>query len=457
MNYIMARIYNVTSATNDNVLHHLDDGYQITQSSNKSDTLILRDKYCNALACIELFEDKIIKITGCKNKIFPSKYIAELVKFIRDYHYQISADVANDLGLSVVKIEDQDEIYHTVKELRASLLAQYMRNPKKVNIILNNYKKSKFIVPKTTQSCNLNLSHANIKTLIISKRANALIDFRDNVHIEDVLIQDGVIGAINLSRSSVANIKLGNNCRFNITMNYSSKCFNLKIGDVYSGVLDIKDSCFHKLNIGYYCYANIKLSENWGEKNINIGSSFRGNLIVDSVYVKHVNIGDDCKGKIFIKNKSKHENGIKHIELADDFGGELDIVDSKTVELVNVGRHASGHINLSHCDSIRALKFSDYFDGLADLSHSGIMYVTAQKGSNGRFILMNCNNLTLLKFTKDSTPTINVDRTPLEVAKDVDCVYYKFHSQKIPDEYFSSEYPHWLKTVKKFFDKQFHH
>lgn len=446
----------MTKKTCDNILHKLDEGYQITQSQTKDNALILRDKYCKGLAVIELFQDKVVRVTGFKTTEFPTKQIPVIVKFIRDYHYQINSDTAFDLGLSVVRIEGQNEVYLTSSELTKIQLHKFMRNPKKVNLILNDFKKTSFTVPKTTQSCNLNLSHANIKKLIISKHANALIDLRDNIHIDHIFVEDGFIGSLNLSRSSVGNIKIGDNCRCNITMNYSAKCFHLKIGDVYSGVLDIKDSCFHSLDIGYYCYANIKLSENWGQKRIKVGSSFRGNLIVDSVYVKDINIGDDCKGKIFIKNKQKHENGIKHIDLADDFGGELDICDSKTIERVDVGNNASGHINISGCDSVRALKFDEYFDGFADLSRSGIMYVRAQKGAEGRLVLMDCSNLTLLKFAKDCNPSINVNKSPLEVAKDEENVYYKFHHQKIPEEYLTPSYAHWIKKIKKFFGRHFH-
>lgn len=152
---------------------------------------------------------------------------------------------------------------------------------------------------------------------------------RDNPHIETVTVEEGFIGSLNLSRSSVTQIRVGDNCRCNISMNYSGKCFDLEIGDVYSGVLDIRDSCFHNLKIGYYCYANIKLSENWGQKNIIVGDSFRGNMILDSVYVRNVSVGSDCRGKIFVKSGERSEQGIRSINLADDFGGELDIGDSK--------------------------------------------------------------------------------------------------------------------------------
>ena len=205
-------------------------------------------------------------------------------------------------------------------------------------------------------------------------------------------------------------------------MNYSGKCFDLEIGDVYSGVLDIRDSCFHNLKIGYYCYANIKLSENWGQKNIIVGDSFRGNMILDSVYVRNVSVGSDCRGKIFVKSGERSEQGIRSINLADDFGGELDVGDSKTVERVEIGRNASGHVNLSGCASVK-----------------------------GRFVLTDCSNLTLVKIARNAAPLISIDRSPIEIAKDEQNVYYRYLDRPLPDEFFTPAYMHWLRSVKNFF------
>ena len=101
-------------------------------------------------------------------------------------------------------------------------------------------------------------------------------------------------------------------------------------------------------------------------------------MILDSVYVRNVSVGSDCRGKIFVKSGERSEQGIRSINLADDFGGELDIGDSKTVERVEIGRNASGHVNLSGCASVKALKLDEYFAGVADLSRSGVMYIRAR-------------------------------------------------------------------------------
>lgn len=436
---------------NYNVLHKLDNGYQITVIPGCPNTLYLRDCYCTKLAVLELFQDKIISIRGWHTKEFPNKYASIIINFIRGFHYLMTTDVALDLGLTVVKTEGQEETYYKRSELTLHRLNKLLRSRQKTNIILNGWKSARFTVPRQTQSCSLNLSRSQIKKLIVSKRSNALIDLRDNQFIENIVVEEGFIGSLNLSRSTVLSVKVADNCRCNITMNYSAKCFDLTVGDVYSGLLDIKDSCFHNLKIGYYCYANIKLSENWGQKNIIIGDSFRGNLIVDSVYVKNVSVGNDCKGKIFIKSKDRSEQGIRHITVADDFGGELDIADSKTIERVEIGNNASGHVNLAGCESVKALKFDEYFDGVADMSHSGVMYVRAQKGASGRLVLMDCSNLILLKLSSDASPTISINRSPIETAKDENNIYYRYCERKVPEEYFTSPYQQLVKDFKRFF------
>lgn len=140
-------------------------------------------------------------------------------------------------------------------------------------------------------------------------------------------------------------------------------------------------------------------------------------------------------GKIFVKSGERSEQGIRSINLADDFGGELDIGDSKTVERVEIGRNASGHVNLSGCASVKALKLDEYFAGVADLSRSGVMYIRARKGATGRFVLTDCSNLTLVKIARNAAPLISIDRSPIEIAKDEQNVYYRYLDRRLPDEF----------------------
>lgn len=79
------------------------------------------------------------------------------------------------------------------------------------------------------------------------------------------------------------------------------------------------------------------------------------------------------------------------------------------------------------------------------------MYIKARKGCDGEFILLNAGIFTLFELPKDCHPKINIDRTPLEVSRDNDSIYYKFHERRLPDEYFTPLYIQWYKDIKKFF------
>ena len=443
---------------NTTVLHRLEDGYHITVVPGHPHTLFLRERYCTKLAVLELFQDKIVSVSGYRVRELPPKHIEVLINFVRGFHYFLSPEAALELGLSSIRFEDGIEQYFTVSELSPYRLNKIMRSPQKKQIILSGWRKSRLTVPKRAVNCSLILNRCKIKNLYISKRSNVTVDLRDNPFIETVTVEEGFIGALNLSRSAVTDIQIGDNCRCNIAMNYSAKCFDLHIGDVYSGVLDIRDSCFHNLKIGYYCYANIKLSENWGQKNIVIGDSFRGNMILDSVYAKNISVGSDCRGKIFIKNKARDgKKGISRVNLGDDFGGELDVTSSRTVERVEIGRNAAGRINLSGCPSVKTLRLDERFGGIADLSRSGIMYVRVGKEATGHFILNGCQNLTLIKMSRNAMPTISVDRSPIEVVRDAQNVYYRYNDRRLPDDFFTPAYIHWLKNVKNFFRQNVSH
>lgn len=442
---------------NTTVLHRLENGYHITVIPGRPHTLFLRDRYCVKLAVLELFQDRIVSISGYRSRKLQRKHIEVLIDFVRRFHYFLSPEAAFELELSVIRFEDGGEQYFTVSELNPYRLNKIMRSPQKKQITLSGWHKSLLNIPKRVINCSLNLSRCQIKKLQIAKRSNIVVDLRDNPHIETVTVEEGFIGTLNLSRSSVTQIRIGDNCRCNISLNYGGKCFDLTIGDVYSGVLDIRNSCFHNLKIGYYCYANLKLSENWGQKNIVVGDSFRGNMILDSVYVKKVSVGSDCRGKIFVKSRDNDEHGILSLNLADGFGGELDIAASKTVERVEIGANASGYVNLVGCVSIKTLKFDEYFTGVADLEHSGIMYVRARKGATGRFVLTDCPNLTLVKIARNAAPLINIDRSPIAIIKKEQNVYYRYLDRRLPNEFFTPAYMHWLKSVKNFFHRGVYH
>ncbi len=416
------------------VVHRLDKGYKITKISGSDCKMMLRDKYSTPLAVIELCGDKVSNVRGYKSVTYDNKYRKILVDYVRDFHYRLTEDAAVDLGLSVVKTDGEEDVYLTGAEFSTSKLEEYMRRPEYVSITFNDYEKNVLTVPSGTKNCSLNLTHASVKKLIVEKKANVSIDLRDNQYTETLYIKDNFKGRLNLSRCNLEEIQIADNCRCDILFNYSGKCFDMIVGDVFSGVLDIRNSCFHNLEIGYYCYADIKLSENWGGKSIFVGDSFRGTLNADSVVAKSVHIGNDCRGKINISSKD-NRCGLKSLEVDDDFNGELNLRHLQTIETVSIGAHAAGRVDLVACPSVRAVRIEEGFNGIADFSSSGLMYLQAQKKCRGRFVLMHCDNLSLLKLPRSNVSEMKMNTSPLEISKDKEYVYYKFDEREIPGEY----------------------
>lgn len=436
-------------------MHKLEGGYTITKVSGKDCRYVLRDKYAAPLVVLEMCNGMVSNVRGYKNVTYPEKYRPILIKFLRAHHYALTEEAAVDLGLSIVRIEDEDDLYLTSSELRGRRLNEILRNPGSVDVTFNSFSRRRLSIPSGTKNCSLNFTHAAVKKLVVSSKVNASIDLRDNQYTETLIIEDGFNGSLNLSRSNLDDIRIADNCRCDLLFNYSGKCFDMRIGDVFSGLVDIRNSCFHYLDVGYYCYADIQLSENWGRRSINIGDSFRGTLQADSVMVKEINIGNDCKGKIIVSSKDSRQ-GTSHIEVADEFNGELDLQASRTVKHIDIGSNSRGRLNMLGCPSLEAVKIAEDFGGTADFSESGLIYLQARKGCRGRFVLLNCNNLMLLKLPNNRKSDITVERSPLEVRVDDDNVYYHFQKGKIPEKYAETAYMGWYNKAKKFLKKHLH-
>lgn len=84
-----------------------------------------------------------------------------------------------------------------------------MRSTQKKQITLSGWQKSQLSVPKRAVNCTLNLSRCKIKKLQVARRSNVAVDLRDNPHIETVTVEEGFIGSLNLSRSTVTQIRIG--------------------------------------------------------------------------------------------------------------------------------------------------------------------------------------------------------------------------------------------------------
>lgn len=113
---------------------------------------------------------------------------------------------------------------------------------------------------------------------------------------------------------------------------------------------------------------------------------------------------------VFPSANHNRRQGIKHIDIADGFKGEIDLASALALQKVEVGAHAAGSINLSGCPSIQAVKFEEDFSGRVDLRNSGVIYVRAKDGCSGRFVLLHCENLSLLRLPRDKRADIAVER-----------------------------------------------
>lgn len=361
----------------------------------------------------------------------------------------MTPEAAKDLKLSVYQPASGENFYLNEKELERVLSG----NISNASVLVNKYKKHVLHISPQTKGTALNLSRAAIKKLVINPGCNLIIDLRDNPYIERLVIKEGFTGSINASRTSLKHIDIADNCRCELSLNDSLKCFSLHIGDVFSGILNVKNSCFHHLEIGYYCYADISLEKNWGRRDIKIGNSFRGNIHIDGVHIPGLEVGDDCKGKI---NVSSHDDihGARQIKIRNEFNGELNLSNSKTVSRLELGAHTQGKINLLGCPSLQVVKIGENFNGTADFSESGIEYLRAARGCRGRLILLNCANLTLLKLPVERKTSVTIEKDPLRVQTVKGNVYYQFKDKRLPAEYFTPFYKKWFEKVKVFFVKK---
>lgn len=417
------------------ILYKLDDGYRLTKIIGAECTLILRDAEDNVAAILDACNQKITRVCPYREREITAHEKHILHKFIRAYRYRLNEESALELDLSILRFGEEVEEYLSEHQL-AKRLKEHLTNAR---LFVGKLKMRTLHIPGFSKGGIYNFSHAEIKKLVIGKNCDLLIDVRNNQTIESLRVQESFTGSINMSRNTVESIEIGNNCRCDLAVYDSLRCFNLMIADVYSGNLNIKNSCFHALSIGYYCYANIKLTMNWGRRDISIGDSFRGNMLVDSVSNDLIKVGKDCKGKISISSKDEIQGNHK-VEIAEDFGGILDLRGSQSVESLNIGRHARGKINLLGCPSVKVVKFDRYFSGYVDFSESGVEYVRAKYGSSGEMVFLNCDNLALLKLPRDRNSAITIEKDPIKVERDDENLYYKFSDRTLPLHYFTPLY-----------------
>lgn len=425
----------MTAETNITTFYKLEDGYTVTRLDARECNLIFRDKNHDIVAILDGCRGSLTHINPYKGRNLNSREKNLLHRFIRSAGFRINNEVADFLGVSIMRFSNGREEYLSETELKKRLegplncAGLYVGRLRLRTLKISDFSKC--------GACNFN--NAKIKKLVVGEHCDLLLDFRDNQRIEAVRIGENFSGSLNLSRSNIESVIMDNNCRCDLTVTESRRCFNLIIADVYSGNLYIRDCCFHNVKIGYYCYAVINFAENWGRRDISIGDSFRGSLTLDDVEVYSLNLGKDCKGKISISSRAPGR-GSKEIHIAEDFAGTLDLQNAASVERIEVGSHARGRFNLLGNHGIKVARFDKYFNGYADFSNSSVEYVSADYGSSGDFVFNECDQLVLLELPRYKNSNVVTEKKPIEIASDNRSLYYRFQPRYLPAAYFSSFY-----------------
>lgn len=436
----------MTAENNITTFYKLEDGYTVTKLDARDCTLIFRDKNHDVAAILDGCRKNLTHINPYKGRHLNAREKNMLHRFIRSAGLQINTDVADFLGLSIMRLSGEREEYLSEPELKKQLTGSLNC----VSLYVGRLRARALKIPAYSKCGSCVLGNAKIKKLTIENNCDLLLDLRDSQSIEAVRIGENFNGSLNLSRSTVESVIISNNCRCDLTVSESRRCFNLIIADVYSGNLNVKDSCFHGINIGYYCYASLNLAQNWGRRDITIGDSFRGTLALDDVEVYSLNLGKDCKGKISIAAQDT-TRGSREIHIDDDFAGLLDLQNAAGIERLEVGSHARGRFNLLGNHGIKVVRFDKYFNGYADFSNSTVEYVSADYGSSGDLVLNECKELVLLELPRYKNSNIVTEKKPIEIAGDNRSLYYRYQPRYLPYSYFVPFYKKMYHNLKGIF------
>ncbi len=428
------------------ILYKLGDNYTLTKASGKECIMILRDKEENVVCVMDFCNNKISHLKEDKHLKVKENARKVLADFIVKNHYKITEEIARILKLSIWKKEGGEEEYLTPSQFLT--LVKNAESPLNITVYGLSQRKLKF--PDYLQGGVFKLKDAKVEKIEIGQESNINLDLRDNIYIRSLNIGKNFTGNINLSYSSIKNIRAKDNCRINLTIFSSLKCFDFEAGDVFSGNVVIKDSCFHHLKAGYYCYAKLNLSENWGRKEISIGDAFRGELNMDSVYAPNINIGKNCLGKIKITSRDNMQ-GAPRLNIGKAFDGELNMDASQVIEWVEIGPQSKGKISILGSPSLKVLKFDKMYSGTADVSASGIEYLRAKDGCSGNFVLMDCPHLSLVKLPVNKKSSVKIERQPLNIIADKDNIYYQYNVMELPNKYFTP----WYKEAGDFLREHF--
>ena len=405
----------------DALVYNINKDYRVVRIRGNKCSLFFKNKQNQLLASLEGCQDVFTQLAISNGQKLTEIEKGYLLSFIRAKKYSISKEVAEVLGVSIIRYLDGREEYLSEKLLKRRL----SKGIDFAKVYIGKLSAYSVKIPADSKDCSYNFGNAEITKLIVDENCSINIDLRDNAFIESLVIGEKFSGSVNLSRTSVESIFINNNCRCNLNIADSKKCFNLQIADIYSGNLNISNCCLYAFGLGYYSYADLMLANNIIKKEIVIGDSFRGGFYATNQNVEQMKIGDDCKGWVKLNNQSK-DTGIQRLTIGDDFSGSVNLSGDESIVSIETGRKNGGKIDASYAGSLERVKIGKYYNGNTDLSGSAVQNITVAYGASGSINLKDCHNLQLLQATVDNNLYLDGDLPVKHVRTFENMVYYSF-------------------------------
>lgn len=421
----------------DKLIHQFSSGYVGERMPGKDNMFILRNRQGFIAATAEKYNDVITSFRFHKERHLPRHIIDEVVAYIMEAKFRLTKEAAHELGVSILKYEDQREVYLSSRELKCYGLNHFLQPEDKTVAILNSLYPMDLKLKKNSVGCQLDLQGMLIRSLYIGPDSVLDIDLRSNHHIRSVTVDANFSGRLSLSRSSVEYLEIKDNCRAEVFFHDGEKILNIKVGGSFSGSADLKKSYLRRLIVGSDCQGIFNINTCIFYRHIDIGQNYSGRLSIISVFARYLQIGDGFSGSLYGASVSARQ-GIRSVYVGNGFAGTLDLSSSKTVERVEVGENASGQLIMISSPSIRLVILGANFSGMADFRESALVYASAAENCTGRFECNACANLTLLNMPKENGYKIVGTDKPVKTEIVKNRILYWFIQRSLPHEYFKS-------------------
>lgn len=430
--------------------YDFQNGYRLEKMAGKDNTYLLRNEDGLIVAFIEQYNNIITSFREYQDRRLPNSVVNKIIEFISRSSFHLSKEAAKYLGVSIIKIAEDNELYLKSTELNSKALKPYLMNSEQVILIVNNIKKINLKIPAFSHNCMLDLQNANIGTLTISHNVIADLDLRNNRNIKELIVEYNYQGKLFLSRSNIKKLTVADNCTAEINYLSGNGVLDINIGNKFNGIINIKDSYLKNLKTGSFCHAHININTCIFYYYINIGSHSSSSINISSVFARYLKLGDFYSGKLSGSSVSSKQ-GVRTFYIGDDFSGDLDLSMGRTIQRIEVGSRASGYIGLIACPSIKLLTIDSEFSGIINLSESGIVYLRANAPCQGRFELNGCNHLTLLQVPQDLGYKVLGAPKPLKIETKQGYINYHFLLRDLPSEYFPSTLQRFLSKLRHLF------